>query len=178
MTDQPITHSLRVRAMTQDDLEQVLVIDQASFSLPWPSSAYRYELFDNESSLCRVAELLLPEGKPVIVGLIVIWLILDEAHIATIATHPDYRGHGIARKLLAESLRDCLDQGAQNATLEVREHNEVAQNLYQQFGFTVVGRRTHYYRDNQEDALLMTLAELNQENLTRLSQPNGNGPAS
>ena len=175
MTDQPITYSVRVRAMTQEDLEQVQAIDQASFTLPWPSSAYRYELFDNENSLCRVAELLLPEGKWGVVGLIVIWLVLDEAHIATIAIHPAYRGHGIARKLLAESLKDCLEQGAHSATLEVREHNEVAQSLYQQFGFNVVGRRTHYYRDNQEDALLMTLPELNQEDLTHLSHTNGDG---
>lgn len=175
------TQQLIVRAMTLDDLDQVLAIDRASFTLPWPPSAYRYELLDNEASLCRVAEISLlddPVGKPyqpgVIVGLIVIWLILDEAHIATIATHPDYRRAGIARVLLARSLEDCVQKGARTALLEVREHNEYAQKLYHLFGFELSGRRPRYYRDNQEDALLMTVTGIDSESYARRLRAYGN----
>lgn len=160
---------LLVRPMALEDLDQVLAIDRVSFTLPWPMSAYRYELLDNEAALCRVAEIRLnnPSGEPakttMIVGMVVIWLILDEAHIATIATHPDYRRSGIARVLLARSLEDCIRKGARTALLEVREHNQEAQNLYYLFGFEIAGRRPGYYRDNQEDALLMTVFDINSE---------------
>jgi [ribosomal protein S18]-alanine N-acetyltransferase len=146
--------------MSLDDLDQILEIDRESFSLPWPPSAYRYEIMDNEASLCRVVELVSSLNTRKIVGLLVIWIILDEAHIATIATHPEYRQYGIARKILAEGLRDSMLRGARLATLEVRESNLPAQKLYEQFKFEIVGRRAHYYRDNQEDALLMTVHNL------------------
>jgi ribosomal-protein-alanine N-acetyltransferase len=47
--------------------------------------------------------------------------------------------------------------------LEVRESNLAAQAMYQKFGFEVTGRRSGYYRDNSEAALLMTLEELRPE---------------
>jgi [ribosomal protein S18]-alanine N-acetyltransferase len=178
-----MTHNsqLTVRAMTLDDLDQVLAIDRASFTLPWPMSAYRYELLDNNAALCQVVEIQPPDeadglpNKPaVIAGMIVIWLILDEAHIATIATHPDHRREGIARVLLARSLEDCVRKGARTALLEVREGNLEAQNLYHRFGFEIAGRRPRYYRDNQEDALLMTVYGIDSEGYARQLHAYGN----
>jgi [ribosomal protein S18]-alanine N-acetyltransferase len=151
-----------VRAMTLDDLPAVLVIDRASFSLPWPESAYRYELVSNETSICQVVETGMTGQGRQIIGMIVTWVILDEAHIATIATHPDYRQQGVARLLLVENLATAIARGARRAMLEVRESNLAAQNLYRQFGFESVGRRPHYYKDNGEDALLMTLPMLDE----------------
>ena len=82
-----------------------------------------------------------PSGaRAKMVGMIVIWVILDEAHVATIAIHPDYRGQGIGRRLLASGLQAAYQRGARLAYLEVRRGNTVAQNLYQRFGFQVVGR--------------------------------------
>ncbi|MGD9092739.1 MAG: ribosomal protein S18-alanine N-acetyltransferase [Anaerolineales bacterium] len=146
-----------VRPMQMNDLEQVSIIDRASFSLPWPASAFRYELLHNPSSLLYVAEAFLPGGKRLVVGSIVVWMILDEAHIATIAVEPEFRGKGVSQELLATVLMDAIHKGARLATLEVRAHNVIAQSLYQHFGFIVVGRRPRYYRDNNEDALIMTV---------------------
>jgi ribosomal-protein-alanine N-acetyltransferase len=84
------------------------------------------------------------------------WFIVDEAHISTIAVHPDFRQHGIGEILLQWALREALHLDAQLVTLEVRVSNHKAINLYEKYGFEVVGRRAHYYRDNNEDALLMT----------------------
>jgi ribosomal-protein-alanine N-acetyltransferase len=152
--------AFHIRPMILADLDQVQAIDKDSFTLPWPASAYRHEIENNQLSLCLVAETI-PAGQPAqIAGFIVVWLILDEAHIATIATHPVYRQMGIARRLLAESLRASRQRQASSATLEVRASNLAAQELYFQFGFEIVGRRRRYYRDNQEDALIMTLANL------------------
>jgi ribosomal-protein-alanine N-acetyltransferase len=143
--------------MALADLPRVVEIDRASFTLPWPEHSYRFELRENPASHCWVAE-----TGGVIVGLMVIWLIEDEAHIATIAIHPDFRGRGIGRDLLVAGLRDAVGHGAVAATLEVRERNEAAIHLYRRFGFEVVGRRKRYYHDTNEDALIMTLERADQ----------------
>ena len=87
----------------------------------------------------------------------VLWFIVDEIHIATIAVHPDFRGIGFGKWLLAHGLLAASKEGAGKAFLEVRSGNLTAQKMYQGFGFEVTGVRPRYYRDNMEDALLMTL---------------------
>ncbi len=148
---------INIRPMAEADLEQVAAIDQLSFSLPWPAHSFRYELLENEASRQWIAEVQSAGEAPVVVAMIVVWLVLDEAHIATIAVHPDYRGRDIGRAILLTALRECAAQGARTATLEVREHNSVAINMYTRLGFQVVGRRKRYYQDTNEDAILMTL---------------------
>jgi ribosomal-protein-alanine N-acetyltransferase len=142
------------------DIPRVRDIDVLSFSLPWSEQSYRFELTGNQSSLILVAEAALPEGRAELVGMIVLWVILDEAHVATIATHPGYRQQGIGRRLLARGLLAALERGARLSYLEVRRSNIAAQTLYERFGYVVVGERRRYYQDNNEDALLMTLWEL------------------
>lgn len=156
---------IHIRLMRQDDLEQVLAIDQASFSLPWPESSYRYELLENPYSLLLVAEADGPGGKKQVVGAAVVWLIEEEAHIATLAIHPEHRGRGISRELLAAVLVGSIRGGALTATLEVRANNQIAQALYRRFGFKFVGRRPRYYLDNNEDALIMTIEGLDDKYL-------------
>lgn len=157
-TTQPVT--VHIRPMRLDDLPQVVEIDQQAFSLPWPKSAYRFELTENPNSLTYVAELVNPTAGPEVIGLCVVWLILDEAHIATLAIRPDYRRMGVARKLLVQALVDSIQHACISATLEVRAGNLAAQALYREFGFEVVGGRPKYYQDNLEDALIMTVQKL------------------
>ena len=85
-----------------------------------------------------------------------LWLLIDEAHISTIAVAPEWRGRGLGELLLASLLERAISIGADVATLEVRASNLVAQNLYRKYRFTVVGVRKGYYTDNFEDALVMT----------------------
>ena len=143
------------RKMTPDDLEQVIAIDQVSFSLPWPERSFYFELTDNFASRCWVSEL---NGR--VVGMLVAWLIIDEIHIATVATHPDFRQQGIGRDLLCQVLISAKEEGALSSFLEVRESNLAALELYRKFGYVESGRRKKYYHDNGEDAILMTLASL------------------
>jgi [ribosomal protein S18]-alanine N-acetyltransferase len=152
--------SVMIRKMTLDDIEQVIAIDRLSFSLPWPERSFRFELTDNPASRCWVAEV---NGK--LVGMIVVWLIVDEVHVATIATHPDFRRQGIAKKLLSHALRQLSSEGAQSSFLEVRASNLAAQEMYRKFGYGESGVRRRYYRDNDEDAILMTLESLDVEKL-------------
>jgi [ribosomal protein S18]-alanine N-acetyltransferase len=157
--------TILIRRMQADDLEQVQAIDQISFSMPWPPSAYRYELFENQSSILWVAEAFEPGGRQRVVGMVVVWLIVDEAHIATIAIHPDYRSQGIAQELLCAALIESIEKGMRKATLEVRAGNLAAQRLYKRFHFELAGVRPRYYRDNFEDAWIMTAHGLDEKTL-------------
>ena len=147
--------SLIVRRMTVEDVPAAHDIDVSSFTLPWPERSLRFEVTDNPAARCWVAEL---DGC--LVGMLILWMIVDEAHIATVATHPDYRRQGIASNVLVEALKSAYAEGARSALLEVRAGNQAAQEMYRKFGFEVVGRRERYYKDNHEDAVLMTLSHL------------------
>jgi len=156
--------------MESGDIAQVVEIDQLSFPLPWSAAAYRYELAQNEAAHFVVALDAASEARPPwlgwlarrptprqVVGYSGFWYIVDEAHISTIAVHPIWRGRGVGESLLVNMLARALDLGAVAMTLEVRVSNYTAQKLYRKFWFEHVGRRKHYYRDNDEDALLMTV---------------------
>lgn len=150
----------RVRPMTAEDVEAVYDVDVRSYTLPWSERAYRYELSQNPNARLFVAEMPDEQNHTRVVGMVVTWIILDEAHIGTIATHPQYRRNGVAEALLQQALVDARQHGAQQAFLEVRRGNLPAQGLYLKFGFAFTGVRPRYYQDNQEDALLMTLESL------------------
>jgi ribosomal-protein-alanine N-acetyltransferase len=145
-----------IRKMRLEDVPAVSQIDRMSFTLPWPEHSFQYEVAENRVARCFVAE---TEDRR-IAAMVVSWIIVDEMHIATIATHPDFRRKGIGERLLRDALLDGRDAGAHLAFLEVRQSNEAAQAMYRKFGFHVSGKRPRYYRDNNEDAILMTLEPL------------------
>ncbi len=161
---------LKFRRMVLSDIPTVHAIDHLSFSMPWPESSYHFELTQNASTLALVAELVAHGGSTILIGMSVTWIVVDEAHIATIAIHPDYRGHGYGKQLLCETLRRSIQSGAGVAALEVRESNLIAQQMYREFGFKIVSRRSRYYKDNSEDALLMSLLIMGPEYLTWLDE--------
>jgi [ribosomal protein S18]-alanine N-acetyltransferase len=148
--------NMTIRKMGLEDIDQVLAIDEASFSLPWPARSFHFEVTDNPASRSWVAEI---EGQ--VVGMVVAWMIVDEIHIATIATHNDFRRQGIGEKLLIHTLKSAKEEGALTSFLEVRESNRFARQMYNKFGYAEVGRRRHYYKDNNEDAILMSLDSIN-----------------
>ena len=158
-----------IRLMREDDLEKVAEIDQLSFSMPWSKRVYAYEIHDNQNSLCWVAEIQSPAGRRQVCGMIVTWIRLDEAHIATFAVHPDHRGKGLAKRMLKTALIAAIHHGTTQVILEVRSGNNIAQELYQHFKFKEVGQRPRYYKDNNEDAIIMTISGLGKEYLNWLS---------
>jgi [ribosomal protein S18]-alanine N-acetyltransferase len=159
--------SVSIRQMKLEDIEAVYQIENQSFTLPWSKRSYQFEITENHSSRPWVAEAYLKIGSKQIVGLIVIWLILDEAHIANFAVHPSFRGLGIGRKLLAFTILKAFEEGAHQFFLEVRRGNLTAQRIYTDFGFQIEGVREKYYQDNGEDALLMGMRTINQPLLTK-----------
>jgi len=98
-----------------------------------------------------------------IVGYAGMWLMLDEAHVTTIAVDPAYRGQGIGELLIVVLLERSLALGAAETTLECRMSNDVAQALYRKYTFKDAGVRKRYYSDDGEDALIMTTEKLDTE---------------
>ncbi len=119
----------------------------------------------------RLFPLSLLPGRPVattpspelasIIGFAGLWLMVDEAHITTIAMHPEHRARGLGEFLLVSLIDIAYTIGARWVTLEVRVSNYVAQNLYRKYGFREAGVRHRYYSDNQEDAIIMWTDEIN-----------------
>ncbi|MFC1463304.1 MAG: ribosomal protein S18-alanine N-acetyltransferase [Candidatus Brachytrichaceae bacterium NZ_4S206] len=180
--------SVVVTPMSLDDIPAVMAIERASFPRPWPERAYRYELTENPEAYFVVARAYEVEATPAVprshwqrlaqrlglqgrapaqraphtvVGFAGMWMHVDEAHIATIATHPGWRRRGVGERILVNLLREAQRRRAEIVTLEVRVSNVAAQHLYRKYGFEEVGRRKAYYQDNREDALLMTIVHFN-----------------
>ena len=84
------------------------------------------------------------------------WLVVDELHILSVATLPDFRRRGMARALIERAIAFGQDKGARSILLEVRRSNAAAIQLYRSFGFWTAGVRPRYYADNLEDAVEMT----------------------
>jgi len=159
--DQEQLLDYRVRPMRLDDVDQVVAIERLSFPSSWSPETYRRELRHSSKSRYLVAERL---GEPsIVVGYGGYWLIGDEAHISTLAVHPVYRRHGLGEYLLASMLLEAVNRGAHMATLEVRVSNTAAQALYCKYGFHAARRRRRYYRDNDEDALVMNIESMHSE---------------
>ncbi len=89
-----------------------------------------------------------------------LWMMVDEGHVCTLGVRAEWRGRGLGELLLLSLIEAAYQQGADLVTLEVRESNLVAQNLYRKYGLQVTGRRRGYYTDNREDALIMSVFDV------------------
>ncbi len=142
--------------MKKEDLDQVMAIEQASFSMPWSRNLFLSEFRSPGVSTLLVA---LEKDRPTrsITGYIVYWLVEDEMHILNLAVTPKFRRRGIARELVLAGIRRAYAKGARRAFLEVRASNSAAQKLYSNLGFSGGAVRRDYYDSPIEDAVIMTL---------------------
>jgi ribosomal-protein-alanine N-acetyltransferase len=136
------------------DLDGVVAIEDASFNNPTTRAWYEAELA--RPTVCKIFVIRTPE-RPV-AGFAAFWKVADEMHINNLAVHPECRGRGLGRRLLAGALAAGYAMGVRRATLEVRRSNVVAQQLYAGAGFQVVGVRGDYYTHPVEDALVLSTA--------------------
>lgn len=158
----PIQHGetrYTIRPLARDDLDEVLLIEMASFSHPWLKEMFQAELDLGEISRCYVALPASETGRGVgnnagICGYLMSWLVADELHITNLAVAPGRRRSGAAEELLSHALREAVPKGALWCQLEVRASNVAARRLYEKFGFMGIGIRRNYYQDG-EDAVVM-----------------------
>lgn len=138
-----------LRDMRKCDIERVHELECACFRTPWSKVSLMGELKNN------LARYVVYTENDRVYGYGGMWLIFDEAHITNIAVDPNRRREGIAKKIMLEMMRVALAQNCVCMTLEVRETNLPAQNLYRQLGFRQNGYRRGYYEDTGEGALIL-----------------------
>lgn len=144
-----------IRLMRPEDLEQVMVIERSSFESPWTRNNFFDEFKNSDLSTQLVMEV---DGQ--IIAFAIVWIIMDECHLANIAVHPDFRRRGVAEILLDKIIEIAREKKCIKIMLEVRKSNEAAIELYTKYRFEKVGIRKNYYHDGfmrQEDAVLMDL---------------------
>jgi [ribosomal protein S18]-alanine N-acetyltransferase len=139
---------LSLRRLTYSDLPQVIAIERRSFTTSWSLAMFVPEL-SKPSGICLAASL---DGR--IVGYLVCSRYDAVWHLMNICVDPDRRRLGVATALLRRLLERIGDPHAQ-VTLEVRQSNGPAIELYERFGFRSAGLRRRYYQDNGEDAVIM-----------------------
>ena len=142
----------RIEPLTEPgQIDEVLAIEEASFTNPWTREMYLAEMDNRGVSYCFLAR----DAAGRVVGFCSFWRVLDELHINNLAVKPESRRAGVATALLEHVLREGGIMGALRATLEVRRSNDPARVLYERFGFSVAGVRRAYYTKPVEDALIL-----------------------
>lgn len=138
--------------MEERDLRFVARIERLSFTHPWPESSFRGEVQNRHISYPSVI-IHRPDDR--LIGYVIFWCLAEEAQISNFALHPDYRGMGVGENILRLTLRSIQNMGARHVVLEVRPSNTAARTLYRKLQFIPLGLRKGYYRDPEEDALVM-----------------------
>jgi ribosomal-protein-alanine N-acetyltransferase len=141
--------TIRPEPMTPDDLDEVLVIERASFTMPWTR-----EMFLREISSRTARALVFRDGN-LIVGYLCFWEVLDEAHVMVIAVRPERRSEGHGKAIMDHLEKICLQDGLKRIILEVGRRNSRARALYRQAGFRSIGFRKRYYAESGDDAMVM-----------------------
>jgi len=161
--------TLEIAPMRIADIPEVLRVESLCFTTPWPRNAFHNELTEN-----KLAHYFVGREDVDIVAYGGLWVILEDAHITTVAVHPSHQRRKFGERVLVRLLDESVERGASWVTLEVRESNTMAQALYKKYGFTVVNTRRGYYSDNDENALVMWAGNLKgtvfQSRLTALKE--------
>jgi ribosomal-protein-alanine N-acetyltransferase len=141
--------TVSIEPMKPDDLDDVLAIERVSFPSAWSRESYLREL-RSPNSYYFVAR-----RAGAIIGHAGMWTVSDEAHISTLAVHPDCRSRGLGTRLLGHLIAIARHLGLPKITLEVREVNYTARSLYRRLGFEEKGLLRRYYGDTGENGVVM-----------------------
>lgn len=138
-----------IRKATINDVDAIVDVERDVFTTAWSRKSFEEELNNIMTTY------LVVETEHQVVGYAGFWLVVDEAQVTNVAIKHDWQSQGLGRKLMQALLKEAKLQAAINMSLEVRESNFTAQNLYETLGFSVNGLRPNYYLDDKENAILM-----------------------
>ncbi|NLK97610.1 MAG: ribosomal protein S18-alanine N-acetyltransferase [Epulopiscium sp.] len=141
---------IKIIPMKEEHIPGIHEIEKSCFTIPWSKEAFEKELRENPLAYYIVAEL-----ENTVLGYAGMWVIADEGHITNIAVHPDFQHQGVGTLLMEHLIDEARSKNFFGLTLEVRESNVKAQNLYKKFGFINEGLRKGYYQDTGENAIIM-----------------------
>jgi [ribosomal protein S18]-alanine N-acetyltransferase len=143
---------IEIAKMRRRHLRKVLSIEARVYPRPWSASLFLSELAQRTTRSYIVAK---SEGE--VIGYAGLMFTGKEAHVTNIAVDPDFHGRKVGSRLLITLVTEAIARGAQVISLEVRVTNNVAQNMYEKFGFSPVSIRKGYYIETNEDAIVMVV---------------------
>lgn len=138
-----------IREMQIDDLDQVMEIEEESFSVPWTANGFFTFLIRNDATF------LVSEDEEGINGYIGLICAPPEGDITNVAVKASKRNRGIGKALVSEMIARAHEKGVDDVFLEVRVSNTPAIRLYETYGFENAGLRKNYYERPTEDAMIM-----------------------
>lgn len=142
-----------IREMTLADVDQVCVLEEMAFSMPWHKESF-IEMIEHKDAMYLVAEEKNHPGR--VIACCGMRHIVGEGDISNVVVHPDFRKRGVAYDMLTELLsRSKKKYGITEYTLEVRCSNSGAIRLYEKLGFVNAGIRKNFYEEPVEDAIIM-----------------------
>jgi len=171
-----------IEPMRLEDLDEVVALEAAVSNPVWSRAMFESELTTNQFAGFLVARALYvgaraanseegasdaptPPATSVtssatvthaVCGYIGFWIVFEELHVLNVAVHPNWRRQGIATRLVRTVFEMAIAKGVIRALLEVRASNLPAQQLYARFGFQAIARRSGYYTQPLEEALIMS----------------------
>lgn len=137
--------------LTKADAKELASLDKECFALPWSENSFLNEAIN------PLSQYVIARSDDKIVGYAGFWEVVDEGQITNIAVLKEYRRQKIAEEMLLRLIKKAHDKKLISLSLEVRESNVAAINLYQKFDFKTVGIRKDYYKNPTENAILMDL---------------------
>lgn len=147
--------AIQLRSATPADLPAILILERATENAPhWPPATYA-AIIETQNNRC----LFIAETTNQITGFAVGQMNPTEstAELETVVVATSARRTGIGRALCTAVINWSREQGATSILLEVRANSAAAIALYTKLGFVSEGHRPRYYRDPEDDALILRL---------------------
>jgi ribosomal-protein-alanine N-acetyltransferase len=143
-----------LRRAAESDIAEIAMIERTSFADPWSERSFS-DMLIHPAAIFLVAS---DDASDVPRGYSITIAVADEAEILNLAVAVTDRGQGIGGRLLDAAIGEVQQRGADVVFLEVRESNRAAIALYRSRGFTQRFRRSAYYKNPVEDALVLSRA--------------------
>ena len=150
---------IEIMPMTSDDIDGVLKVEESCFAIAWTRADFEREMNENKLAIYFVAK----DGEK-IVGYAGMWHVVTEGQITNVAVLDEYRGQKVGSLLMEALIKTAEEREMIGITLEVKISNYPAQKLYTKYGFKPEGFRKNYYKDTNEDAVVMWKYFENYEN--------------
>ena len=146
-----------LRRMRWWDIPGVLRLEERLFAEDaWNDAMFWSELAERESRHYVVAAAADADKDVEVVGYAGLCAYAaDQCFVQTIGVDPTYQRRGIGSRLLQDLVDEADRRKCRLLDLEVRDGNDAAIAMYEQFGFRSIGRRRGYYQPSGADAIVM-----------------------
>ena len=141
--------------MNETNVEGIAELEKENFSDGWSLKSLKEEI--NNPDACYYA--VRDDENGIVVAAAGMIISIDTADIMNVSVKEEYRRKGLASKLLDTLFEEGRKKGVKDFTLEVRENNRAARELYEKKGFVFEGIRPNFYSNPAEGAAIYWLRE-------------------